>query len=94
VDVYIISGFNNKCYDGIFSMAFNSEEKMLNEVQDLMALDMDMSRAAFIRLQRENRKEFDDRFGDEDRSYEECLEDGAYYCSNGYELSWGNYDVQ
>ena len=94
MEVYVISGFNNQCYDGIFSIVFDSEEKMLEEVKDLMALDMNMSRADFVRLQRENREEFDDRFGDETRSYEECLEEGAYYCSNGYEFSWGNYDVR
>lgn len=94
MEVYAISGFNNQCYNGIFTLLFDSEEKMMAEVEDMMASDMYLSRAAFIRLRRENKAEFDDRFNDGSRSYEECLEEGAYYCSNGYELSWGEYEVK
>ena len=93
--VYAVSGFNNQCYNGIFTLLFDTEEKMLEEVEDMIASDMGMSRAAFIRLRRENKAEFDDRFSDSgDRSYKECLEEGAYYCSNGYELSWGECEVK
>lgn len=94
MSVYAISGFNNSNYTGIFTLLFDTEEKMLEEVEDMIASDMGMSRAAFIRLRRENKAEFDDRFSGEDRSYEECLEEGAYYCSNGYELSWGECEVR
>ena len=95
MSVYAISGFNNSNYEGIFTLLFSSEEKMIAEVEDMIASDMGLSRAAFIRLRREDRAKFDNWFTDSgDRTYEKCLEEGAYYCSNGYELSWGEYEVR
>jgi len=94
MSVYAISGFNNQCYNGIFTLVFDNEEKMLEKVEDLIAGDMGLSRAAFIRLRRENKAKCDSWFSDGSRSYEECLEEGAYYCSNGYELSWGECEVR
>lgn len=95
MSVYAISGFNNSNYEGIFTLLFDSEEKMIAEVEDMIASDMGLSRAAFIRLRREDKTKFDDWFTDSgDRTYEKCLEEGAYYCSNGYELSWGEYEVR
>ena len=95
MSVYAISGFNNSNYEGIFTLLFDSEEKMIAEVEDMIASDMGLSRAAFIRLRREDKTKFDNWFTDSgDRTYEKCLEEGAYYCSNGYELSWGEYEVR
>ncbi len=95
MEVYAISGFNNSNYDGIFTLLFSSKEKMMAEVEDMIASDMGMSRAAFIRLRREDKSEFDSWFTDSGgRTYEKCIEEGAYYQESGYELSWGEYEVK
>ena len=93
--VYVVSGHHNQCYCGIFTSVFTSEDKMLYYVQALMANDMRLTHGQFINMKNSNRKEFDNRFMDSgDRSYEECIEEGEYYCENGYEFSFGKAEIE
>ena len=87
--VYTVRGFNNQWYDGIFAYVFTTEEKMTEKVEELMAQDMHMTRDEFIALMNANEAEFDERFTDSSRSFEECFAEQAYYCENGNEFTWG-----
>jgi hypothetical protein len=92
--VYVVSGYHNSNYNGIFCYVFDSEAKMLDKVNELMAEDMDMSIEEFSKLQKNNQENFNDMFPDgSERTYEECMNEQSYYSNDGYEITWGNRNV-
>ena len=93
--VYVVAGHHNSNYDGLFCHVFDNEEKMLAKVVDLMSQDMRMSSEEFHKLRETNREDFDEVFLDGGgRTYEECMEEEAYYSEKGYEIIWGSREIK
>lgn len=95
VKVYTVSGFHNGNYAGIFCHLFDSHQKMRLCAEEMMATDMGLTHEEFIDLFNKNRESFDEQFLDgAGRTFEECLEDGAYYSDNGFEIAFGEEEVK
>lgn len=93
--VYVVRGFNNGNYAGLFADIFDSEKKMVDKVHQYMAANMGVPLEEFMDLLKNNREEFDERFEDgSERSYEGCFEDGGHYTPKGYEITWGEEFVE
>ncbi len=93
--MYIVYGFHNQNYEGLFARLYENEAAMISEVDSLMAADMSLSTEKFHDLMENNKEEFDESFLDgSNRTYEECMDEGAYYSEKGYEIAWGEIESE